>query len=80
MSELILPSSTIFATSTVSAIGDAQPLDELDLHPEPLHVAGDLGAAAVDDHRVQADVLEQHDVGRELVAERLVLASPRRRT
>ncbi len=55
------------------AVGDAQTLDELDLHPEPLHVTGDLGAATVHDHRVQADVLEQHDVGRKLVAERFVL-------
>ena len=53
-------------------VGDAHALDEPHLHPEPLHVAGDVGAAAVDDHRVQADVLEQHDVGREVVAQRLV--------
>ena len=40
--------------------------------PEPLHVVGDVGAAAVDDDRVEADVLEQHDVGRERLAQRLV--------
>ena len=72
MSVLTLPSSTIFATSTVSRVGDPQALDELDLHSEPLHVLGDVGAAAVDDDRVEADVLEQHDVGGELVAERVV--------
>ena len=30
-------------------VGDAQALVERDLEPEPVHVAGDLGAAAVDD-------------------------------
>ena len=53
-------------------VGDPHALDERDLHPEPLHVLGDVGPAAVDDHRVQADVLEQDDVGRELVAQLLV--------
>ena len=53
-------------------VGDAQALVELDLEPEPLHVAGDLGAAAVDDHRVEADVLEQDDVGGEGFAQLLV--------
>ena len=72
MSELTLPSRTIFATSTVSASETRRPSTNLHLHPEPLHVVGDLGAAAVDDHRVQADVLEQDDVGGEAVAQRLV--------
>ena len=53
-------------------VGDAHALDEPDLHPQPLHVAGDVRAAAVDDHRVQADVLEQHDVGGEGLAQLLV--------
>ena len=53
-------------------VGDAHALDEADLHPEPLHVLGDVRAAAVDDHRVQPDVLEQDDVGGEVLAQRLV--------
>ena len=53
-------------------VGDPQALVEPDLEPEPLHVAGDLGAAAVDDDRVEADVLEQDDVGGEGVAQLLV--------
>ncbi len=54
-------------------VGDAQPADKLDGQSETLHVGGDVGAAAVHDDRVQADVLEQHDVARELLAQRLVL-------
>jgi hypothetical protein len=53
-------------------IGDAHTLVEADLEAEPLHVAGDLRAAAVDDHRVQPDVLEQDHVAREGVAQLLV--------
>ena len=70
MSLLSLPTSTIFATSTVLGVGDAQAADELDGQAEALHVGGDLRAAAVDDDRVHADVLEQHDVARELLAQR----------
>ena len=51
-------------------VGHAQAVDELHRQVEPLHVAGDLRAAAVDDHRVHADVLEQHDVARELLLQR----------
>ena len=80
MSELTLPSRTIFATSTVSASETRMPSTKRTSMPEPLHVVGDLRAAAVDDHRVEADVLEQHDVGGEAVAQRLVASSPRRRT
>ncbi len=54
-------------------IGHAQPGDELDRHPQPPHVGGDVRAAAVDDDRVQPDVLEQHHVARELLAQALVL-------
>ena len=53
-------------------IGDAHPLDEPDLHSQPLQVTGDVGASAVDDHRVQAHVLEQHDVRRKALAQLLV--------
>ena len=54
-------------------VGHAQAADELDRQPQALHVGGDLRAAAVDDDRVQPDVLEQHDVARELLAQRRVL-------
>ena len=61
-------------------IGDAQAADELDGQAEPLHVGGDLRAAAVDDDRVEPDVLEQHHVTRELLAQRRDPPSLRRRT
>jgi hypothetical protein len=51
----------------------AQAAHELHGHPEALHVGGDLRAAAVDDDRVQPDVLQQHDVARELLAQRRIL-------
>src|SRR5919198_5065750 len=54
-------------------VADAQAADELDRQPEALHVARDLRAAAVHDDRVQADVLQQHDVASELLAQRRVL-------
>ena len=73
MSLLTLPTSTIFAISTVSESRHAQAADELDRQVEPLHVARDLRPAAVDDDRVHADVLEQHDVAREVLAQRRVL-------
>ena len=50
-------------------VGHAQTLDELDRQVQPLHVGRDLGAAAVDDHGVDADVLDQRDVARELLLE-----------
>ena len=50
-----------------------QAVDELHRQAEPLHVARDLRAAAVHDHRVHPDVLEQHDVARELLAQRGVV-------
>jgi hypothetical protein len=53
-------------------VRDPHALDELHLHPQPLHVFGDLGAAAVDDHRVHPDVLEQDHVGGERLAQLLV--------
>ena len=40
MSELSLPSRTIFATSTVSASETRRPSMEADLEAEPLHVLG----------------------------------------
>src|SRR3954447_11612455 len=82
MSLLTLPTRTIFATSPApappfppaagSASPPRSPADELDRHVEPLHVGGDVGAAAVDDDRVQADVLEQHHVAGEVLAQRRV--------
>ncbi len=53
-------------------VGDAQALVEAHLHAEPVHVLADLGAAAVDDDRVQPDVLEQDDVGGEGLAQLLL--------
>ena len=53
-------------------VGYAQALDELDLHPQALHVARDRRAAAVDDDRVHPDVLEEHDVLGEVLAQLLV--------
>ena len=61
------------ATSTVSASLTRRPPTNSTGRSEALHVAGDLRAAAVDDDRVQPDVLEQHDVARELLAQRRVL-------
>src|SRR5262249_19286724 len=47
--------------------------DELDGKIEPLHVGGDLRSASVHDDRVQPDVLQQHHIARELLAEGRVL-------
>ena len=57
------------AISTVSASETRRPDDELDRQVERLHVARDLRPAAVDDDRVQADVLEQDDVAGEVLAQ-----------
>jgi hypothetical protein len=54
-------------------VADAQAADEVDRQAEPLHVRGDLRAAAVDDDGIDPDVLEDHDVARELLAQRGVL-------
>ena len=61
------------ATSTVCGVGDPQAGDELHRQTELLHVAGDLGPAAVHDDRVQPDVLQQHDVAGEVLAQGVVL-------
>src|SRR6266511_1163346 len=47
----------------------AQAVHEADLHAEPLHVARDVGAAAVDDDRVHPHVLEEDHVAGELLAQ-----------
>ena len=54
-------------------VADAQPTAKLDREAKPLHVFGDLGASTVHNDRVEADVLEQHYIARELLAERGVL-------
>src|SRR4051794_29671979 len=54
-------------------VGDAQAADELNGQVEALHVGGDVGPAAVDDDRVHPDVLQEHHVARELLAQRRVL-------
>jgi hypothetical protein len=48
-------------------VGDPQSLHEAHLHAEPLHVAGDVGPAAVHHDGVHADVLEEHHVAGELL-------------
>ena len=50
-------------------VAHAQPADELDRHVEAVHVGRDVGPAAVDDDRVQPDVLQEHDVAREVLAQ-----------
>ena len=47
-------------------VRDAQPVDEARLDREAVEHLGDLRAAAMDDDRIDADLLEQHDVAREL--------------
>src|SRR4030088_1482540 len=87
MSLLTLPIRTIFATSTVAwldtrrpstnspvgRVGPAQACADPAREPEPVHVVRDLGTAAVHDDRVEPDVLEQHDVSREVLAQGAVL-------
>src|SRR3954467_9464570 len=50
-------------------VRDPQAGLEPPLHAEPLHVARDVGAAAVHDYRVHADVLEEDDVAREVLGQ-----------
>jgi hypothetical protein len=47
----------------------AQALDELDAHAEALHVVRDLGPPAVHHDRVHPDVLQEHHVAREVLAQ-----------
>ena len=53
-------------------IGDAHAAHELRFDVESLQQIVDLGAAAVDDHRIDADELQQHDVLCEALLELLV--------
>jgi hypothetical protein len=66
---LIFPASTI---STISLVGDADAVPELRLDPEPIQHLVDLRTAAVDDDRVDPDVLQQHHVLCEPILERRV--------
>ena len=66
---LMLPASTISTISTVAEVGDPEALDELALDLEAVEHRLDLRAAAVHHDRVDADLLEQHDVAREGLAE-----------
>ena len=43
-------------------VGDAQPVDEVALHPQLLEHGADLRAAAVDHDRVDANGLQQHHI------------------
>ena len=70
MSLFCLPTSTIFATSTVASSDTRRPSTNSHLHAEALHVAGDVGPAAVHHHRVHPHVLEEHHVAGEVLVER----------
>ncbi len=47
------------------AVGDAQPGGEFRLDAEPLQHGGDLRPAAMDHHRIDGGLLQQHDIARE---------------
>ena len=53
-------------------VGDAHALDELALLAEPVEQIADLWAAAVDDHRIDADLLHHHHVAGEAVLQLVV--------
>jgi hypothetical protein len=72
MSLLTLPDQHHLGDLDRGGVGHAQAAHELDRHLQALHVGGDVGPAAVHDDRVQADVLEQHHVAREVLAQRRV--------
>ena len=67
---LILPASTISTISTVAASVTRRPVDELALDLEPVEHRLDLRPAAVHHDRVDADLLEQHDVAGEVARQR----------
>jgi hypothetical protein len=48
-------------------VGDPEAVDELHRKAEPPRERGDLGTAAVHEHGVHADALQQHHVARELL-------------
>ena len=52
-------------------VGDAHAVDEMALDRQALEQVADLRAAAVHDHRVDADGLHQHDVAGEALLELL---------
>ena len=62
----MLPASTISTISTVAASVTRKPFDELALDLEPIEHRLDLRAAAMDHHRVDPDLLEQHDIAGEV--------------
>ena len=68
MSGLTFPVSTIFTTSMVFSSVTRRPFLKVGLDAQALAHRGDLGAAAVHEHRLHADVAEQHDVEQRLVA------------
>src|SRR5438128_1621866 len=49
-------------------VGQAQALDKAGLQPGGIHRAGDRLAAAVDDHRVDANGFQENDVARDAIA------------
>jgi len=48
-------------------VGDPQPVDELALDFQLLEHAADLRAAAMDDHRIDADLFQKNDIAGELL-------------
>ena len=72
ISVLIRPVSTISTTWTSSLPGDALAVGELGLAPQLLQRLGDLGAAAVDDHGLEAGRLQQHHLLGEAALQRRV--------
>ena len=54
-------------------VGDPEAVDEDGLQPHPPGHRGDLGAAAVDDHGLDADQPEQGDVEGERLGDRAVV-------
>ena len=67
---LMEPASTISTTSMAAASVTRKAVDEVALDAQAGEHLGDLRAAAVDHNRVDADLLQQHDVAREALGER----------
>ena len=62
MSRLTLPTSTIRATSRVSASVTRRPSRNSELDTQPLHEGSDLRTTAVDNHRPDTHRVHEYDV------------------
>ena len=69
---LIEPASTISTISTVALSVMRRPAEKRDLMPSFVEHRADLRPAAVDDHRIDAGLLEQHHVAGEIAPGGLV--------